>query len=437
MPLETPAMENLSTLTGKYGDEGDQLLFKILNSGDYFKKLVEFNEQALSHEEMDKTFLPSLDGKLSSLNAKLALPYLSEKGLRYDLTVPFARYVVMNRNEITFPFKRYQMQPVWRADRPQSGRYREFWQCDADVIGSESLISEAELLKIYDEVFTLLKIPVILKINNRKILSALAGSIGASELFGAITVAIDKLDKIGKTGVGNELLGHGLDENQVQQILTFLEIAQNEKPLSDLEQMFSDSEEGMKGCNELRKVFDYLEILKLTNPVVLDVTLARGLSYYTGAIVEVKANKGEFNLSIGGGGRYDDLTGIFGLPGVSGVGVSFGLDRIYLVLESLNGFPPSLKANDTKVLFCYFDESSQMYAFDLAAKMRDAGIAAEIYPDVTKKIGKQLDYANKLGIPYACIIGSNEMQTGLLVFKNLVEGTQEEITVQAMQAKLN
>lgn len=435
MPLETPAMENLSTLTGKYGDEGDQLLFKILNSGDYFKKLIEYNNQALSHEELDKTYLPSMDGKVSSLNAKIALPFLAEKGLRYDLTVPFARYVAMNRNDITFPFKRYQMQPVWRADRPQSGRYREFWQCDADVIGSDSLISEAELIKIYDEVFTYLNIPVLIRINNRKILSALADLIGASKHFNTITIAIDKLDKIGESGVSDELQKNGLDEIQVKQILTFLTLANSKDALTELIQLFADSKEGMKGCDELKNLFKYLEVLQLHNPVKLDVTLARGLSYYTGAIVEVEAHEGEFKASIGGGGRYDDLTGVFGLPNVSGVGISFGLDRIYLVMEGLNLFPVNIKATDTKILFCYFDEASQEYAFNATSILRKAGIAAEIYPEITKKIGKQLEYANKLSIPFACIIGSNEMQTGKLVVKNLTEGTQEEMSLDALLAK--
>ncbi len=432
MPLETPAMENLNTLTGKYGDEGDQLLFKILNSGDYFKKLIEYNDKALGHEELDKTFLPSMDGKLNNLNAKIALPFLCEKGLRYDLTVPFARYVVMNRNDITFPFKRYQMQPVWRADRPQSGRYREFWQCDADVIGSESLISEAELIKIYDEVFSYLNIPVLIRINNRKILSALADLIGASEHFNAITAAIDKLDKIGETGVCTELQNNGLDENQTQQILTFLALSKSDQALPELEQLFADSKEGMQGCEELKKVFEYLDILKVHNPVKLDVNLARGLSYYTGAIVEVQAHEGEFKSSIGGGGRYDNLTGIFGLPNVSGVGISFGLDRIYLVMEGLNLFPFNIKASDTKILFCYFDEPSQVYALNAVALLRKAGIAAEIYPEIAKKIGKQLDYANKLSIPFACIVGSNEMQTGNLVVKNLEEGSQKEMNLETL-----
>ncbi|MBC7383666.1 MAG: histidine--tRNA ligase [Bacteroidia bacterium] len=436
MPLETPAMENLNTLTGKYGDEGDQLLFKVLNSGNYLKNLTEYNNKGLLEESRDKTLLPSSDGSLNNLNAKTALPYISEKGLRYDLTVPFARYVVMNRNEITYPFKRYQMQPVWRADRPQQGRYREFWQCDADVIGSNSLLSEAEFLKIYDEVFTRLEIPVVIKINNRKLLSALAALTGSPEKFMDITIAIDKLDKIGESGVAEELKKCELNESQISQIIKFLSLAQSVAPLKELQQLFVGSTEGLQGCNELKKVFDLLMGLQLQNPVKIDVTLARGLSYYTGAIVEVQCTQGDFMASIGGGGRYDNLTGIFGLPDVSGVGISFGLDRIYLVMENLQKFPDYIKANHTKILFCYFDEPTQAFAFAATAKIREAGIAAEIYPDIVKKIGKQLEYANKLNIPFVGIVGSNEMESGKVVIKNLKEGTQEEMSIEKVIEKL-
>jgi histidyl-tRNA synthetase len=429
MPLETPAMEQLSTLTGKYGDEGDQLLYKIINSGDYFKKLIEYQSKAGSHEELDKTYLPSVDGKVSNLDSKISLPFIAEKGLRYDLTVPFARYVAMNRNDITLPFKRYQMQPVWRSDRPQKGRYREFWQCDADVVGTDSLLNEAELLKIYDEVFAVLQIPVIIKINNRKLLNALAQRIGAQDKFIDITVAIDKLDKIGSDGVKNELLKSGLTENQCETIIHFLSLTNSENPLQELQEMLGHIEEGNLGCLELQKVVGYLNTLKTQNTIKIDVTLARGLSYYTGAIVEVQADAGTFKSSIGGGGRYDNLTGIFGLIGISGVGISFGLDRIYDVMEDLTLFPVGLKANETKILFCYFDEETQQRALELCAEVRENGIAAEIYPDVTKKIGKQLEYANKLGIEYACIIGSNEIASEKYPLKNLITGEQNEVSL--------
>jgi histidyl-tRNA synthetase len=428
MPLETPAMEQLSTLTGKYGDEGDQLLYKIINSGDYFKKLIEFQSKTSSHEEIDQTYLPSVDGKVANLDAKISLPFIAEKGLRYDLTVPFARFVAMNRNDITLPFKRYQMQPVWRSDRPQKGRYREFWQCDADVVGTDSLLNEAELLKIYDEVFAELQIPVIIKINNRKLLNALAQHIGSQDKFIDITVAIDKLDKIGSDGVKNELLKSGLNETQCASILTFLALVETNNPLQQLEEMLGHIEDGNLGCIELKKVMQFLSTLQTKNEIKIDVTLARGLSYYTGAIVEVQANAGTFKSSIGGGGRYDNLTGIFGLPGISGVGISFGLDRIYDVMEDLALFPASLKANETKILFCYFDEETQQRALELCAEVRANGIAAEIYPDITKKIGKQLEYANKLSIEYACIIGSNELASEKYPLKNLLSGVQTEVT---------
>ena len=435
MPLETPAIEYISTLTGKYGDEGDQLVFKILNSGDYLKNLIEYNDKGLGHENLDKTFLPSLDGKLTNLDSKRTLPFIAEKGLRYDLTVPFARYVAMNRNEITFPFKRYQMQPVWRADRPQKGRYREFWQCDADVIGSTSLINEAELLKVYDECFSFLSIPVNIKINNRKILSALAEIIQAKEKFTGITMAIDKLDKIGESGVRKELEKMGLDADQVNTVLRFLILSELSQPMPDLENLFKDSEEGMQGLKELKTVFSHLEILQTHNSVKLDVGLARGLTYYTGTIVEVQAKVGDYTASIGGGGRYDNLTGNFGLPDVSGVGISFGLDRIYDVMEGLELFPKEIISNDTKVLLCYFDEASQIYALKICTQLRAANIPAQIYPDIVKKIGKQLEYANKLNISFACIIGSKEMESGKPILKDLTLGTQEELTLEELLHK--
>jgi histidyl-tRNA synthetase len=437
MPLETPSMEQLSTLTGKYGDEGDQLLFKILNTGDYFKKLIEHQEKGMGHEEFDKTFLPSFDNKIANLDPKISLPFIAEKGLRYDLTVPFARYVAMNRNDITFPFKRYQMQPVWRADKPQKGRYREFWQCDADVVGSNSLLNEAELLKMYDEVFDKLGLPVIIKINNRKLLSALASVVNAEDKFQAITVAIDKLDKIGISGVQTELEKSGLSSVQTEKILSFLQIKKGPDQLLQIEEILGGNEEGALGILELKEVLKTLAILRSKNEVAIDVTLARGLSYYTGAIVEVQSNLGSLKSSIGGGGRYDNLTGIFGLDGISGVGVSFGLDRIYDIMDELGLFPENLKGNDTQILFCYFDEECRTKAIELCANVREAGIAAEVYPEVTKKIGKQLDYANKLKIGFACIIGSNEIANNKFNLKNLVSGQQIEVSPDELIAQLS
>lgn len=436
MPLETPSMEYLQTLTGKYGDEGDQLLFKVLNSGDYFKKLKEFQDQAAGHEELDQTFLPSIDGSISNLDSKITLPFIAEKGLRYDLTVPFARYVVMNRNDITFPFKRYQMQPVWRADRPQKGRYREFWQCDADVIGSKSLINEAELLKMYDEAFSYLNIPVNIRINNRKLLSALATKIKAEDTFIALTVALDKLDKTGESGLIADLEKAGFGQEQTTLVLEFLSISKSEDVLNSLKQFFANIPEGLTGVQELEEIFGYMQLLGHHNSIGIDVTLARGLTYYTGAIVEVVANAGNFKPSIGGGGRYDNLTGIFGLPDVSGVGISFGLDRIYDVMEELKLFPDNLRRKETQLLFCHFDEVTRLHAIKLCAEARKQNIAAEVYPDLTKKIAKQLEYADKNQIKYAVIIGSNEMQSGKYVRKDLNSGTQVELSAAELYQQL-
>ncbi len=436
MPLETPSMEYLQTLTGKYGDEGDQLLFKILNSGDYFKKLKEFQDQAAGHDELDQTYLPSMNGKVSALDSKLTLPFIAEKGLRYDLTVPFARYVVMNRNEITFPFKRYQMQPVWRADRPQKGRYREFWQCDADVIGSKSLINEAELIKMYDEAFCYLNIPVSIRINNRKLLAALATKINAPDKFIPLTVALDKLDKTGESGLLIDLEKAGFNPTQTTLVLEFLSISKSESVLTVLKSFFADVPEGLTGVNELEEIFGYTNLLTTKNLVSIDVTLARGLTYYTGAIVEVVANAGSFKPSIGGGGRYDNLTGIFGLPDVSGVGISFGLDRIYDVMEDLNLFPINLRKKETQLLFCHFDEATRIHALSLCAKARNNNIAAEVYPDVTKKIAKQLEYADKNQIRYAVIIGSNEMESGNYVRKDLSNGTQVALSAEEIYTNI-
>ncbi len=432
MPIETPAMENLSTLEGKYGEEGDQLLFRIVNSGDFLKDLKSYNDSMLVDESKDHTFLPSVSGKLNDLDSKATLPFITEKGLRYDLTVPFARFVVMNRNTITFPFKRYQMQPVWRADRPQKGRYREFWQCDADVVGTDSLLCELDLVQIYHEAFAGLKIPHEMRINNRKILSGIAETVKSADSLGTISVAIDKLDKIGKEGVKNELLAKGFTEAECQKLFGFMDMqGSNDELLDQLFQKLAHSEEGKKGIEETKFIISQVPNVNIK----LDISLARGLSYYTGCILEVVATSGTLKSSIGGGGRYDNLTGIFGMPGVSGVGISFGLDRIYDVMEELQLFPEN-KFGSTRVLICAFDASSQLYGLGVLANIRAAKIPSEMYPDL-KKIGKQLDYANALNIPFAIIIGSSEQATGKLTFKNLRQGTQQELTVEEIIQHLN
>jgi histidyl-tRNA synthetase len=400
-PLETPAMENLSTLTGKYGEEGDKLLFKILNNGDYLK---DANSEAL--EARDST-------KLTSSIAK--------RGLRYDLTVPFARYVVMNRGTLSFPFKRYQIQPVWRADRPQRGRYREFYQCDADVIGSESLLYEAELTQIYDEAFATFGLPVTIKINNRKILFGIAEAAGISDRFSDMTTAIDKLDKVGIEGVRKELAERGIEASAIATVEKILASPN----LEALRPIFADSPTGLLGLDELERVFRFLSKVPLKNEVLFDITLARGLSYYTGCIFEVAA-KGIKMGSIGGGGRYADLTGVFGVPGLSGVGVSFGADRIYDVLEELNLFPESL-SESVKVLLISFDEPTFEYAFECASKLRAAGIATEIYPE-PGKLKKQFEYAAKRNIPYVALAGESEMASGHLTLKNQSNGEQQVLT---------
>jgi histidyl-tRNA synthetase len=409
MPIETPTMENLSTLEGKYGDEGDKLLFRILNSGETFEQIQNPKSEIRNQGEFNKV--------------------VTEKGLRYDLTVPFARYVVMNRNEITFPFKRYQMQPVWRADRPQKGRYREFWQCDADVVGSDSLLNELDLIQIYDEAFRKLGIGNYeLRINNRKILAGIAEVVKSKELLSTVSVAIDKLDKIGEDGVRKELSEQGFSEDELNRLFEIITIkGENQFLLSALKEKLATSEEGTKGIEELEFVVN--SIAELPINLIIDFSLARGLSYYTGCILEVASAEGSLRSSIAGGGRYDNLTGIFGLPNVSGVGISFGLDRIYDVMEELKLFPADLNATSTKVLICTFDTKSQQYGLAPLKKLRDAGIASEIFPDL-KKLGKQLDYANALKIPYAIIIGDNEMNSGKLVLKNLNEGTQQELTIE-------
>jgi histidyl-tRNA synthetase len=401
-PLETPAMENLTTLTGKYGDEGDKLLFKILNNGDYLK-------------DADAEVLTQKD-------AQKLTQSIAKRGLRYDLTVPFARYVVMNRGQLTFPFKRYQIQPVWRADRPQRGRYREFFQCDADVIGSESLLYEAELVQIYDQAFAALHLPVTIKINNRKVLYGIAEAAGIEDQFMNMTVAIDKLDKIGIQGVRDELSSRGIGARAIDIIEKIL-ISED---LETLRGHFVSSETGLKGVSELQQVFDLLKTYKLHNDLKLDVTLARGLSYYTGCIFEVAAQGIQMG-SIGGGGRYADLTGVFGVPGLSGVGISFGADRIYDVLDQLNLFPETLDST-VQVLVATFDESTFAYGFQCVTALRAAGVSAEIYPE-PGKLKKQFEYAAKRNIPFVAIVGESEMQQETLMLKNQGDGSQQAITV--------
>jgi histidyl-tRNA synthetase len=414
--IETPSMENLSTLTGKYGDEGDKLIFKILNSGDFLAKA---DEQALA-----------------TRNSNQATASISEKALRYDLTVPFARYVVQHQNEITFPFKRFQVQPVWRADRPQKGRYREFYQCDADVVGSASLLNEAEFIMIYDEALSLLGLKDFsIKINNRKILSGIAQVIDKNDSIIDMTVAIDKLDKIGFDGVVKELLERGFTQADIDHIKPIILLeGSNDEKLASLRAALKDSTIGLQGCDEIQTVFDYVAACKpLTAKLELDITLARGLNYYTGAIFEVKTNEVAMG-SIGGGGRYDDLTGMFGLKGLTGAGISFGADRIYDVLEELNLFPQSAEQS-TQVLICCFDEQGEKYGLPLLQNLRSENINAELYP-AGAKIKKQMEYANNKQIPYTVLIGSDEMQSGLLTFKNMESGKQGKLSAEAILARL-
>lgn len=405
--IETPAMENLSTLMGKYGEEGDKLLFKILNSGDCLK---DFSDEEL----LDRNPL-RFAGKAC------------EKGLRYDLTVPFARYVVMHRNDITFPFKRYQIQPVWRADRPQKGRYREFFQCDADIVGSDSLINEVELIQIIDEVFTRFGIRVAIKLNNRKILSGIAESIGELDKIVDITVAIDKLDKIGLEKVNEELASKGISQKAIEQLqpIILLEGSNTEK-LATIKEVINSSETGVKGVEELEFILKRLQLTDINSQLDIDLTLARGLSYYTGAIIEVKALDVQIG-SITGGGRYDNLTGIFGLSGVSGVGISFGADRIFDVLNQLDLYPKdSIKG--TQLLFVNFGEKEEEYIFPLISKIRRAGISTEIYPE-SAKMKKQMSYADSNNIPFVAIVGENEINENKIMLKNMVSGQQQLITV--------
>jgi histidyl-tRNA synthetase len=425
MPIETPALENLNTLEGKYGDEGDQLLFRIINSGDYLKELKAYNDSILADESKDHTILPSISGKLNDLDAKTSLPFITEKGLRYDLTVPFARYVVMNRNNITFPFRRYQMQPVWRADRPQKGRYREFWQCDADVVGTDSLLCEVDLIGIYHEAFTALNIPYQIRVNNRKILAGIAAIVKDEESLAMMSVSIDKIDKIGREGVKTELLQRGFTEIGVQKLFSLFDITgSNQQMIKQLKDLIDNKAILEQGLKEVEFVLDSTTEANIK----LDLSLSRGLSYYTGCILEVAATEGSLKSSIGGGGRYDNLTAIFGLPNMSGVGISFGLDRIYDVMEDLQLFPTTLQGSATQVLVCCIDHASINMGLDVLKQIRKAGIAAEMYPDA-KKLGKQLDYANALNIPFAVIIGENERNSSIPVVKNLINGSQQPLSV--------
>ena len=412
--IETPSLENLSTLMGKYGEEGDKLLFKVLNSGDFAARLS--------------------DDELLARNSVKLTPKIAEKGLRYDLTVPFARYVVQHRDELVFPFKRYQIQPVWRADRPQKGRYREFYQCDADVVGSDSLMNEIELVGMIDEVFKRFGINVIIKINNRKVLSGIAEVIGAPDKIVDITVAIDKIDKIGLENVNAELLEKGLSQDAVDALQPLLTLSgSNEEKLATLSTLLASSEVGMNGVEELRYVLTNSEAQQPKGVVELDVSLARGLNYYTGTIIEVKAKDVAIG-SITGGGRYDNLTGVFGMPGTSGVGISFGADRIYDVLNALDLYPKDTLAS-TKVLFINFGEKESAVSLNYVMQLRKAGIPAEIFPDATK-IKKQMTYANNKNVEYVAMVGETEMANGTIALKCMETGEQENLTINEVISKL-
>lgn len=409
-PIETPAMENLATLTGKYGEEGDRLLFRVLNNGDYL-------------DAADKDALRRMD------SAALA-PSIAKRGMRYDLTVPFARFVVMHQNDLTFPFKRYQIQPVWRADRPQKGRYQEFYQCDVDVVGSTSLLYEAELVQIYDTVFAALGLHVTIRLNNRKVLTGIAEVCGTPpSQITAMTTAIDKWEKIGMEGVRTEMEKRGIASESISLVL---DILQTESPEA-LSSHLSASDTGMKGVHELNTVFSFLKNCGLHNPVVFDVKLARGLDYYTGCILEVSARDAEMG-SLGGGGRYDDLTGVFGMPGVSGVGISFGAERIYDVMETLNLFPASL-TSAPHVVFLSMTEAALQFAFDTASQLRNAGIPCDVYPEAVK-LQKQMRYANQLGCRFAAIIGDEELERGAVMLRDLQSGDQMLVTTAELAIEL-
>jgi histidyl-tRNA synthetase len=406
--IETPAMENLSTLMGKYGDEGDKLLFKILNSGDY---------------------LADVDSEtLAARNSIKLINKISEKGLRYDLTVPFARFVVMNRDKLSFPFKRFQIQPVWRADKPQKGRYREFYQCDVDVVGSDSLLNEVELIQIVDEVFRRLKVNVAIKLNNRKILSGIAEVIGEADKIVDITVAIDKLDKIGLENVNAELASKGLPQEAIDKLQPIIQLqGTNHEKLETIKNVLASSETGLKGVEEIATILDFTEKLNIQTKVELDLTLARGLNYYTGAIFEVKALDVQIG-SITGGGRYDNLTGVFGLSGVSGVGISFGADRIYDVLNQLDLYPSEV-SQTTKILFTTFGDAELRFAVECAKAVRSAGISAEVFPEPSK-MKKQMSYANAKNIPFVAIIGETELNEKKVMLKNMESGEQQLLSIE-------
>ena len=412
--IETPAMETLGTLMGKYGEEGDKLLFKVLNSGDYLNKID--------------------DQELLERNSLHLAARLCEKGLRYDLTVPFARYVVMHREELQLPFKRYQIQPVWRADRPQKGRYREFYQCDADVVGSDSLLNEVELMQIVDTVFTRFGVRVQIKINNRKILTGIAEVIGAADKIVDITVAIDKLDKIGIDNVNQELRSDGLSDEQIEKLQPIISLAgTNEQKLAVIAGVLKDSETGLKGVEETKFILDALKTSGLKNEIQLDLTLARGLNYYTGAIFEVKALDVQIG-SITGGGRYDNLTGIFGMPGLSGVGISFGADRIFDVLNQLDLYPKEA-VNGTQLLFINFGAAETAYCLPVAAMARQSGIRTEVFPDAVK-MKKQMSYANAKQIPFVALAGENEISQGKFTLKNMVSGEQRLLTPEELISEI-
>lgn len=416
-PIETPSFENGETLMGKYGEEGDRLIFKILNSGDYLSKVKE------------DVFVERDSNKLT--------PHISEKALRYDLTVPFARYVVQHQNEITFPFKRYQIQPVWRADRPQKGRFREFFQCDADVIGSTSLWQEVEFVQLYDAVFTKLGLDgVTIKLNNRKVLSGLAEAIGAEDKLIDFTVALDKLDKIGELGVKKEMREKGISESALERLQPLFSLdGSPEEKLEGLKELLGGSEIGKQGVEELQFIISSIEKLGLQSAQLqIDVTLARGLNYYTGAIIEIAAPEGVKMGSIGGGGRYDDLTGIFGLKNMSGVGISFGLDRIYLVMEALDLFSETV-SEGTRALFINFGEKEAMYAMQAISKLRLEGIKVELYPDAAK-MGKQMGYADKRNIPYTILAGESEIQNNRFTLKNMESGEQRSLSLEELKKEL-
>ncbi|VTQ05569.1 histidine--tRNA ligase [Sphingobacterium daejeonense] len=417
--IQTPSFENLSTLTGKYGDEGDKLIFKILNSGDYLSKAPE--------------------DLLGSKNSTSLISHISEKALRYDLTVPFARYVVMHQNDIALPFKRFQIQPVWRADRPQRGRYREFYQCDVDVVGSASLLNEAEFILIYNEALVELGLKDFnIKLNNRKVLSGIAEVVGKPDLIVDMTVAIDKLDKIGLEGVNKELLERGFTQDDLEVLKPIIELSgSNEEKLSSMREVLSNSEIGMKGIAEIEEVFDYVRKFGrgdlLEKIVEVDITLARGLNYYTGCIFEVKTNEVQMG-SIGGGGRYDDLTGMFGLKDLTGVGVSFGADRIFDVLEELNLFPTEGSAR-TKLLIVNFDSNLESYTLPMLYQIRQAGIAVELYPSAVK-LKKQMSYADSKGIPFVLLVGEEEVESGQLSLKDMKTGEQQKVSIEELIEKI-